>query len=100
MRDDQADRDQRDLAVKVVDDILAPRLGDVAEARRETELQAHHRQARVADRDRELGPEIARRRQRRRQEREQRGENEEQIDDRSRPSHARRREAGIVPLSS
>ena len=64
VRDDQADRDQRDLAVKVIDDVLAPRLGDVAEARREAELQAHHRQAGVADRDRELGPESARRRMR------------------------------------
>ena len=88
VRNDQADRYQRDLAVKVIDDVLAPRLGDVAEARREAELQAHHRQAGIAERDRELRPEIARRRQRPRQEREQRGEDEEQInDDPNGPTH-------------
>ena len=88
MRDDQGDRDQRDLAVKMIDDVFAPRFGDVPEARGEAELQAHHRQAGVADRDRELGPEIARGRQRSRQEREQRRENEEQInEDPNGPAH-------------
>jgi hypothetical protein len=80
VRNDQADRDQRYLAVEMVDDVLAPRFGDVAEACREAELQAHHSEARIADRDRELRPEIASRRQRYRQERKQRGEDEEKID--------------------
>ena len=79
MRQRQTNRDQRDPAVKVVDDVFAPRLGDVAEAGRETELQAHHRQAGVADGDRELRPEIARGRQRSRQEREQRAEDKEEV---------------------
>ena len=78
---DQANRYQRDLAVKVIDDVLAPRFGDMSEPRRESELQTHHRQASVANRDREFGPEIAGRRQRTCQESEQRGENEEQIKD-------------------
>ncbi len=63
MQDDESNGDQRDLAVKVIDDVFTPWLGDVPEARREAELQTHHRQARVTDRDRERPPEIARRRQ-------------------------------------
>ena len=79
MRDHQADRDQRDLAMKMIDDVLAPRLGDVAEACGEAELQTHHRKACVAERHRELRPEIAARRQRSGQERELRGEDEKQV---------------------
>ena len=79
VQDDKGDCDQRYLAVKVINDVFAPWLGDVPEARGETELQTHHRQARVADCDGELPPEIARRRERPRQQREQRGKNEEQV---------------------
>ena len=88
VRHHQADGDLRDLAVKVIDDVLAPRGGDVTEARGEPELQAHHRQAGIADRDRKLRPEIARGRQRPQKKREQRGEDEEQVnDDPNRPAH-------------
>ena len=81
MRYDQADRYERNLAVKMVNDVFAPRLGDVPEARGETELQAHHRKAGIAEGDRELRPEIARRRMRACQEREQGSENEQQVDE-------------------
>ena len=81
MRYDQADRYQRNLTVKMVDDVFAPRLGDVAKARREAELQPHHRKAGITERDRELRPEIARRGMRACQEREQGSENEQQIDE-------------------
>ena len=81
MHYDQADRDQRDLTVKVIDDVLAPRLSDKPEACREAELQAHHCQAAVTDRNRELRPEVARGRMRAEQEREQGGENKDQICD-------------------
>jgi hypothetical protein len=88
VRNDQADRYQRYLTVKMVYDVLAPRLGHVPEACRQAELQAHHRQSGIADRDRELRPKIARRRQCSCQEREQRGEDEEQIqDDPNGPTH-------------
>src|SRR5262245_6308367 len=80
MRDHQTNRDQRHLAGKVVDDVFAPRLGDEAEARCETELQSHHRQARVADGGRELCPEIAGRRVRSSKECKQRAEDKEQIE--------------------
>src|SRR5262245_13206183 len=65
--------------MKVVYDIFAPRLGDVAEAGRETELQAHHGQASVTYRDRELSPEIARWRPRPCQECKQRAEDKEEV---------------------
>src|SRR6516165_6258993 len=78
---DQADCDQRNLAVKVIHDVLAPRLSDKPEACRKAELQAHHRQAAVTDRNRKLRPEVARRRMRAQQKREQGGENEDQIYD-------------------
>src|SRR5271168_4131550 len=65
--------------MEVIDDIFAPWLGYVTETRREADLQAHHRQARVAERDRELGPEVARGRPRPGQQREQRGEDEQKI---------------------
>src|SRR5262245_38296389 len=80
MRDHQTNRDQRHLVVKVVDDVFVSRLGDEAEARCETELQAHHRQARVADGGRELCPEIAGRRVRSRKECKQWVEDKEQIE--------------------
>jgi hypothetical protein len=78
---DQADRYERNLTVKMVNDVFAPRLGDVPEARGETELQAHHRKAGVAEGNRELCPEIARRRMRTSLEREQGSENEQQVDE-------------------
>src|ERR1700686_3853121 len=81
MRYDQADRYERNLTVKMVNDVFAPGLGDVPEARGETELQAHHRKAGVAEGDRELGPKVARRRMRACQEREQGSENEQQVDE-------------------
>ena len=77
MRYDQADRYERYLTVKMVNDVFAPRLGDVPEARGETELQAHHSKAGVAEGDGELRPETAGRRMRTCQEREQRSENEQ-----------------------
>src|SRR5262245_52293016 len=80
VRHHQTNRDERHLAVKVVDDVFAPRFGDEAEARCETELQTHHRQARVADGGRELCPEIAGGRVRSRKERKQRPEYKEQIE--------------------
>src|SRR5271170_1163628 len=66
--------------MEVIDDVFAPRLSDVSEARRETELQPHHRKAGIAERDRELGPETARGWQHPHQQHEQRGENEQKID--------------------
>jgi hypothetical protein len=45
MRYDQADRYERNLTVKMVNDVFAPRLGDIPEASGETELHAHHRKA-------------------------------------------------------
>ena len=75
----QADSDQRNLPMKVVDDVFAPRLGDEAEARGEAELQAHHREAGVADRSREFSPEVARGRQPTQKQREQRAEHEQKI---------------------
>jgi hypothetical protein len=54
MQEDEGDCDKRYLAVKVIDDVFAPWLGDVSEARRQAELQTHHRQARVTNRDGEL----------------------------------------------
>src|SRR6202011_3709603 len=81
MRDDQADRYERNLTVKMVNHVFAPRLGGVPEARGETELQAHHRKAGVAEGNRELCPEIARRRMRTSQERKQGSENEQQVDE-------------------
>jgi hypothetical protein len=54
MQDDEGDCDKRYPAVKVIDDVFAPWLGDVSEAGSEAELETHHRQARVADRDDEL----------------------------------------------
>ena len=81
MRYDQADRYQRNLTVKMIDDVFAPRLGDILEARGETELQAHHRKAGIAEGDRELSPETARWRMRACQQREQGSENEQQIDE-------------------
>ena len=81
MHYDEADRYQRNLTVKMVNDVFAPRLGDVPEARGETELQTHHRKAGVAEGDRELRPEITRWRMRACQEREQGSENEQQVDE-------------------
>src|ERR1700722_5516033 len=82
MQDDEGDGDKRYPAVKVIDDVFAPWLGDESEAGSEAELETHHRQARVADRDGELPPEIARRRRERPcQQREQWGENEEQVNE-------------------
>jgi hypothetical protein len=65
----------------MIDNVFAPQFGYVPEARRQAELQPHHCQARVTERDRKFRPEIARRRQRSRQEREQRDEDEDQIKD-------------------
>src|ERR1700692_5134247 len=81
MRYDQADRYERNLTVKMVNDVFAPRLGDVTEARGKTELQAHHREAGIAEGDRELCPKITRRRMRACQEREQGSENEQEVDE-------------------
>src|SRR5688572_26908321 len=65
--------------MKVIDDVFAPRLGDEAKARRDAELQAHHREAGVSDRSRELGPEVARRRRPTQKQREQRAEHERKV---------------------
>lgn len=65
----------------VIDEVIAPRLGDIAEARCKAELKAHHCQAGITERDGELGPEIPCRRPRPQHEREEGPENEEQIDD-------------------
>jgi hypothetical protein len=82
MQEDEGDCDKRYLAVKVIDDVFTPWLSDVSEARRQAELQTHHRQARVTSRDGELPPEIAgRRRESPYQEREQGRENEEQVNE-------------------
>ncbi len=101
MRYDETDGYQRYLTVKVIDDILTPGLGDMAETCREAELQAHHRQTGVTDRDRELRPEIARWWQRTSQEREQWGENEEQIHKQpNSPSRRIRKHRVIHPLTT
>src|SRR4249919_2875845 len=81
MRHDQADRYERNLTVKMINDVFAPWLGDVPEARGKTELQAHHRKAGIAEGDRELCPEITRRRMRAGQQCEQGSENEQQVDE-------------------
>jgi hypothetical protein len=86
MRHHESERQQRDLAVQVVDDILAPGGGDKAEPRREAELQPHHGEAGIPDCDRELGPEIAQGRQWPDQEGKQRREHEHQIDGNPRPA--------------
>ncbi len=84
--------------MKMVDDILAPWIGDVPEACSEADLQAHHREAGIADRDREFRPEVARRRTRPCQEREQRGEDEEQIkSDLNGPAHGVAKLHGLAP---
>ena len=96
VRHHQADCNQRDLAMEVIDDVFAPRFGHVAEACRETALQAHYRQAGIAERNRELRPETACRRQWPRHEDEQRGEDEEQVDDDpDGPTHGERRLHGL-----
>src|SRR3984957_1246409 len=82
VQDDEGDCDQRYPAVKVINDVFAAWLRNVSEARREAELQTHHRQARVSDRDGELPPEIARRwREGSCQQREQRGEDEQKVNE-------------------
>ena len=86
MRDYESDREQRNLSMQMVDHVFAPGGGDVAESRRETELQPHHREAGIADCDRELRPEVARGGQGPDQEREQGGEHKNQIDGHPRPA--------------
>jgi hypothetical protein len=87
MGDDESDRHQRELAVEVVDDVLAPWRRDIAEARSEPELKAHHGEAGVAECGGKFGPEIARRRQAPEHEGEQRREDEGKIDsDPNRPA--------------
>ena len=66
----------------------SPQRRDVAEARGEPELQAHHGEAGIAERGGKLGPEVARRRQAADHKGKERREDERQIDcDPNRPSH-------------
>ena len=50
MHDHQRDGEERNPPMEMIDDILTPRFGDVTEARRESELQAHDRQSGITER--------------------------------------------------
>ena len=56
--------------MEVVDHVLAERLGHVAKASGQPELQPHHGKAGIAERHRELGREVAAGRERAKQQRE------------------------------